>query len=103
MINEQSMDFNRGWLHGADLFARDVYEGFKGDIPDWIVEIIGGTRKVTKALRNMTKEKTAEDDPWSYEGGIEAGYNEFLEELEEEYERRGEQMPDALLRSMLES
>jgi hypothetical protein len=99
--NHESEAYNSGWLAGYDALVADLYEGFNGDLPGWLLAELGGKKAVASALK--AAEGFAEGkidgefmgDP-DYDCGETDGYDELLVDVEEAFEQRKAEMPKFL-------
>lgn len=99
-INYESQEYDRGWLVGYDAVVVELYKGFDGAIPKWLLSVIGGKKVVANALKPR---KLTESQEYlelitnaDYDCGETDGYSELLEEIEEEYSTRQIDMPTFL-------
>jgi len=102
VIHYESEAYNNGWLAGYDALVVELYEGFNGDLPKWLLSLIGGKKTVAQALRALKArersecaEITVETDP-DYEYGEMEGYEELLDEVEQTFKERKIEMPTFL-------
>ena len=87
-----------GW---SDLVV-EINQGFKGDIPWFVLEVIGGTKAVKEAIKDVQRKERRllkgdeeqallEIDP-EYHLGMDDGYGELLDEIVEVY--KDKEMPE---------
>jgi hypothetical protein len=98
----ESEAYTSGWLAGFDALVVDLHEGFNGDLPTWLLSLIGGKKTVVQALRavkgwerSKCAEITEETDP-DYECGESEGYEELLDEVQEAFKERKIEIPTFL-------
>jgi hypothetical protein len=99
----ESEAFNSGWLAGFDALVVDLYEGFNGGLPEWLLSVIGGKKAVVQALRAVKARERSEcgdeiieeTDP-DYQYGESEGYQELLDEVQETFKERKFEMPTFL-------
>jgi hypothetical protein len=94
--------YTSGWLAGFDALVVELDEGFNGDLPKWLLSLVGGKKTVVQALRALKArersecaEITLETDP-DYEYGEMAGYEELFDEVQEAFKERKIEMPTFL-------
>ncbi len=96
-VNYESEAYNSGWLAGFDTSVVELYNGFNGAIPKWLLPVIGGKKVVAEALKSMESDEFDEMMVGrDYDCGEADGYEELLEEVEEAYKKRKEEMPTFL-------
>jgi hypothetical protein len=103
MANQDSEAYNEGWLTGNASFIKQVHDGFKGEIPQFVADILGTPTAIREAIKrddNYDPLAMADDDgdiSWddemNFQGGEDDGYDETADEIFEAYKTKGEPMP----------
>lgn len=86
---------NAGWLAGYDALVDELHQGFGGDMPEWLVSLVGGKRVVTSALKRKADELDIILEP-DYDAGFQDGYDELLADIIDGYQQKGAEIPDFL-------
>src|SRR5262249_27929878 len=81
-----------GWLDGYDALVVDLYNGFDGMLPTWLLEVIGGKKAVNSALKSNPKDDDFMFDS-DYDDGETDGFDELLEEVVEAFKEKEIEMP----------
>jgi hypothetical protein len=102
-INIDNEAYNQGWLLGSAMFIDAINKAFLGNIPDFVMEIIGGEKEVKEVTKEMAKwdngthEIFQKDYSWQgtldYEAGEDDGYDEFKEEVIAAYKAKKMTVP----------
>ena len=94
----ESAAYTNGWLGGYNALVVDLNEGFNGNLPRWLLALIGGKKAVVEALKKARSFDVEDDTPIEpdYDLGETDGYDELLEEVVEAFEKQKIEMPTFL-------
>lgn len=84
-MSHESEAYTKGWLAGYDALVLELNEGFKGNLPEWLLALIGGKKNVRSALKPAKSVDLEDDNPMEpdYDLGETDGYKELLDEVVE--------------------
>ena len=92
--------FDLGWFYGSARFIETINEGFGGNIPDFVMEIIGGEKEVKQATKDVAKWHKGTHEIVEKEGlqniaddGECAGYDDLKEDVIAAYKAKKMKVP----------